>query len=103
MPVSRGDVVQSVAAPGQIECTQEVQLGMATDGQLATLRVRPGESGREGDTLAGLNLAPLQQALTRAQAALERARQLAATQLDLAVAQTSLAKAQATAPHRCHT
>lgn len=103
VPVTRGDVEQSVAAPGEMECTREVQLGMATSGQLARLEVHPGDSVHEGDTLAELDLAPLQQALDEAQAALDRAapehaRQLEAAELDLSVAQANLAKAQATAP-----
>ncbi|HOG48764.1 MAG TPA: biotin/lipoyl-binding protein, partial [Anaerolineae bacterium] len=99
-PVTHGDVQQTVAAPGQLECTQQAQLTMPAAGQLARIDVRPGDSVRAGDTIAQLELAPLQQALAEAQAALERAqpehaRQLAAAQLDLAVAQANLAKAQA--------
>jgi HlyD family secretion protein len=103
LPVTRGDVQQSVAAPGQMECTEQVQLAVATSGQVAKINVRPGDSAREGDTLIQLDLAPLQEALDDARAALgraepEHARQLAAAQLDLTVAQANLAKAQATAP-----
>ncbi len=101
--VTRGDVEQSVAAPGELECTQQVELAMATNGQLASLNVRPGDSVHAGDVLAQLDLAPLQKTLDEARAALERAqsehaRQLEAAQLDLAVAQANLAKARATSP-----
>lgn len=100
---TRGDVVQSVAAPGQAECTQQVLLAMRTSGQLASIDMRPGDMVHAGDSLATLDLAPLQQALAEAQAALERAepehaRQLATARLDLAVAQANLAKAQTNAP-----
>ena len=103
VPVTRGDVEQSVAAPGQLECTQQAQLAMATTGTVARINVRPGEQVRAGDTLIELDLAPLQKALDDARGKLERAapehaRQLAAAQLDLAVAQANLAKAQARTP-----
>jgi HlyD family secretion protein len=98
--VTRGDVVQSVVAPGQLESTQQAQLAMATTGTVARIDVRPGDQVRAGDTLAELDLVPLQKALDDAQRALERAqpehaRQLATAQLDLAIAQANLTKAQA--------
>ncbi len=103
VPVTRGDVELSVAAPGEMECTQQVQLGMATSGRLARLDVRAGDAVKAGDTLAELDLAPLQKALADAKVALDRAgpehaRQLEAAELDLAVAKANLAKAQASAP-----
>ncbi len=103
VPVTRGDVVQSVAAPGELEATRQQELVFTTTGQLATLNVRPGDAVQAGQVLAQLDLKPLQKTLDEARAALKRAqpenaRQLAAAQLDLQTAQTKLAQAQASLP-----
>ena len=42
VPVTRGDVQQTVIAPGQLVGTREMVLGMEVGGQLAEINVRPG-------------------------------------------------------------
>ncbi len=52
VPVSRGDVVQSVTAPGQSVGTQESSLSMGVSGPLAEVDVLPGDVVKKGQVLA---------------------------------------------------
>jgi multidrug efflux pump subunit AcrA (membrane-fusion protein) len=63
--VTRRDVVESVAAPRQVECTRQVQLVVGVSRQVAKVNVRPGDTVHEGDTLVEMDPAPLQKALVR--------------------------------------
>ena len=115
--VTRGDVSQTVTAPGLLVQNDEMALGMEVAGRLAALYPRVGDVVRAGDELARLETANLEEALWRAETQLERAQadhehQLAAARLsveelearleqaqskefDLAAAEATLAAAQA--------
>lgn len=97
--VTRGDVQQTVTAPGQVIGTREVVLGMDVGGQLAEIDVRPGDVVRFGTVLARLDTRFLEEALEAAQLKLAQAQadhthQLAEAQLNLQIAQARLAKAK---------
>jgi HlyD family secretion protein len=103
VPVTRGDVQQTVIAPGQLVGTREMVLGMEVGGQLAEINVRPGDTVRVGDGLARLDPMPLEQALALArlklaQAEAERERQLAEAQLAVQTAEARLAQAHTRFP-----
>jgi multidrug efflux pump subunit AcrA (membrane-fusion protein) len=69
IPVSRGDVQQTVDAPGRLVSTREVLLGMATNGPVAKINVQPGHAVSRGQVLASLdNEAELQANLAQAKA-----------------------------------
>ncbi|NIS79590.1 MAG: efflux RND transporter periplasmic adaptor subunit [Anaerolineales bacterium] len=54
VPVSIGDVVQSVNAPGKLEASEEANLGMGVGGSLGDVLVRPGDMVHAGQLLATL-------------------------------------------------
>ena len=64
--VTRGDVNQTVVAPGRAVGTGEVVLGMTIGGRLAAVDVRPGSVVKAGDVVARLDTAPLEAALEAA-------------------------------------
>ena len=72
--VTRGDVQQTVVAPGRAVGTKEVVLGMRVGGQLEELNVRPGSVVDARDVLARLDRVPLKEALEAARQ--EQARRL---------------------------
>jgi multidrug efflux pump subunit AcrA (membrane-fusion protein) len=95
--VTRGDVQQTVTAPGQLVNTSEALLGFEASGQLAEITVRPGEHVKAGQVLAQLNLRPLEEKLETAQLELAQAqakhkRDLDEAQLDLQIAKTELSQ-----------
>lgn len=95
--VTRGDVQQTVTAPGQLVNTSEALLGFEASGQLAEISVRPGEPVKAGQLLAQLNLRPLQEKLQTAQLELAQAetqhqRDLSEAQLDLQIAEAELSQ-----------
>lgn len=55
VPVSRGDVRQSVSASGQLAGTHQENLRMGVEGSLAEVKVRPGDEVKTGDLLATIN------------------------------------------------
>jgi len=67
VPVTRGDVQQTVSAPGQLVTTLQVDLAVEAGGTLEELLVRPGDSVQQGDVLARLETEPLEQALAQAE------------------------------------
>lgn len=79
VPVTRGDVQQTVSAPGHLVTTRQVDLAMEASGKLAEVTVRPGDSVQQGDVLAKLEAEPLEQALAQAE-------------IDLRLAKLDLAK-----------
>ena len=100
IPVTRGDVLQVVAAPGQIVSAHQVALGMGAGGELIEVAVRPGDHVKAGDVLACIDPAPLERAaiqaeanLTVAQTDLEKARD-PYTDLDLIQARLAVAQAE---------
>jgi HlyD family secretion protein len=78
--VTRGDVQQTVSAPGHLVTTRQVDLAMEASGKLEEVTVRPGDSVQQGDVLAKLETGPLEQALAQADVNLRLA------QLDLSKA-----------------
>ncbi len=70
--VTRGDVNQTVVAPGRAVGTGEVVLGMSIGGRLAAVDVRPGSIVTQGDVVARLDTAPLEAAVEAARLQLDR-------------------------------
>ncbi len=73
VPVTRGDVQQTVTAPGQLVGTRQVMLSMDISGRLAEVNVRPGDYVEAGQTLARLETTDLEQAVTSAELDLRQA------------------------------
>jgi HlyD family secretion protein len=65
--VTRGDVQQTVTAPGKLVGTQEIALSMGTSGRIAELDVRPGDEVKQGQVLAALDTGDLQLDVAQAQ------------------------------------
>lgn len=93
VPVSRGDVAQTVTAPGQLVGMQERMLGVDVNGRLLDLTVRPGSIVQAGDVIARLEAAPYETALQTAQ--IELAQAEAAYQQQVAEAQLAVAAGEA--------
>jgi HlyD family secretion protein len=97
--VSRGNVQQTVIAPGHLESVKEVVLGMDVGGRLVEINVRPGDVVRQGDVLARLDTARIENTLQEARLRLEtaqaeHARQLSAAELAVNAARLKLEMAQ---------
>ena len=73
VPVTQGNVQQTVTAPGQLVGIQEQVLGMDVGGRLVALTVRPGSVAQAGDLIARLDPAPFAEALAAAQIELAQA------------------------------
>ncbi len=58
--VERGDVQQTVTAPGKLVGLREIDLSFGTGGALTRLDVRPGDTVTKGQILAALDTADLQ-------------------------------------------
>jgi RND family efflux transporter MFP subunit len=101
--VTRGEVARTVTAPGQLVGTQEIVLGMAVNGRLSQINVRPGTVVQAGDILAQIDPQPYAQALATAQIQLTQAeiayeRQIAEAQLGIENSQLGVDQARATYP-----
>ena len=104
--VTRGDVRQSVTAPGTLVGTKETVLGTGTSGQLTQVYARPGDRVQAGDLLAELKIDGLLEQIAQAEANLELAKlrlseaekalgwQIAQAELNLAAAQMQLTQAE---------
>ena len=55
VPVSCGDVQQTISAPGLLVSVKEISLGMGASGSLSEIYVKPGDSVETGQLLAQLN------------------------------------------------
>ena len=101
VPVTRGSIQQTVAAPGLLEGARQVKLGMGVGGRLAELNVRPGDTVRAGAALARLETDSLALAVQSAQAELAqkeanlKALSRPASPEDVAAARAAVASAQA--------
>jgi HlyD family secretion protein len=73
VPVDRGDVQQTIDAPGQLVSTREVMLGSSVGGRLAQVNAHPGDKVQAGAALAQIDDTELQSALRTAQAGLASA------------------------------
>ena len=101
VPVTRGDVRQTVNAPGQLVTTRQADLALDVGGRLAKVAVSSGDRVQKGDVLARLETSPMEQAVAAAQANFD-VKQISLDGLDagpsaanLAAARVSLAAAQA--------
>ncbi len=98
--VERGDVQQTVSAPGTLVGTRKVTLSIGAGGRLAELNVRPGDQVKAGDVLAALDTADLELQVKKAELAylkqqLVYSRTVQADPDDLAGAQAAVDTAQA--------
>ena len=99
--VTRGDVQQTVTAPGKLVGTRQVSLATDVGGKLVEVRSRPGQQVQAGDVLAWIDPAPLEEAVAAAQADLEVAQarlaqiQAGPTIAEMTAAQLALAQAEA--------
>lgn len=103
IPVSQGDVEQTVTAPGQLVSTQDELLSLEVGGRLRQLNVRPGTIVQAGDVLAEVDPNPYAVALTEArlrlkQAQAEQQQAVATAELTVADAETGVSQAQAQFP-----
>jgi multidrug efflux pump subunit AcrA (membrane-fusion protein) len=110
--VDRGDVEQTVSAPGTLVGTRKVTLALGASGRLAELNVRPGDHVTAGETLAALDtaelqlkveqaeLAYLQQQLTYSRTVQPDAGEVAAAQAALSSANAAYLAAQQRYAHR---
>jgi HlyD family secretion protein len=73
VPVTRGDVQQTVTAPGGLVSTRQVMLSMDVSGRLAEVNVRPGDHVEAGQVLACLEITDLEQAVADAELSLRQA------------------------------
>jgi len=71
--VTRGDVQQSVTAPGYLVSAQETVLGARISGRLDALYIRPGDAVQAGDVLAELEIGNLLERVAQAEVALSTA------------------------------
>jgi len=100
--VTRGTIVSTVSATGNIEPAARVLLSFKGAGRVAEVLVQEGQVVKAGDILARLETAELQLALAQAetglsisQAQLSRLQNTKASESDVAAAQAALASAQA--------
>ena len=103
VPVSKGDVAQTVTAPGQLVGLQERMLGVDVNGRLQELTVRPGSIVKAGDVIARLDATPYETALQTAQIQLAQAeaaydQQVAAAALAVAAGEAQIQSTQAQIP-----
>ena len=73
VPVDRGDVQQTVDAPGQLTSTHELMVGSSVGGKIAQINAHPGQTVKAGAALAQIDDTDLQSALRKAQADLASA------------------------------
>lgn len=103
VPVERGDVAETVIAPGQLAGVKEQVLPAMVGGTLSELNVRPGDQVKAGQVLAQIEKRPFEEALSLAQLKLaqaqaELARQIARAELAVQSAETGVTSAQAGFP-----
>lgn len=71
--VTRGDVAQTVTAPGTLVGTRRVTLAADVGGRLAEVTVQAGDTVKAGDGVARLETGDLEQAIARAKLDLQQA------------------------------
>ncbi len=104
VPVSRGTLVQTVDASGQIEAARDVTLTFQTAGQVKEVYVTSGDDVEEGDVVAELDNRQQRLAVMAAEQALERARiegesaLIQERQYDLEMARAHLERTKVRAP-----
>jgi RND family efflux transporter MFP subunit len=103
--VTRGDVAQTVTAPGQLVGTRQATLSMDVGGRLVEVNARPGESVHKGDVLAQMDTTPFDRTLQEARLRVARAdaehqRQLAEAAFTAEAASARLTQAEAEHAHQ---
>jgi HlyD family secretion protein len=93
VPVTRGDVAQTVTAPGTLVGTRRVTLSPDVSGRLAEVIVRPGDTVKAGEVLARLATGDLERAVAEADLNL-RQTQLELEKLQRPVNETELRAAE---------
>jgi HlyD family secretion protein len=98
-PVSRGDVISTVYASGELVLTDTVKLISPLDSKLLDLLVKPGTKVKKGDVLARLDKTPFekayQDAIDKAETDLESVNQtLRSTEDNLAQAEYGVKQAE---------
>jgi RND family efflux transporter MFP subunit len=73
VPVSIGNLTQTVSASGPLQAKAEYDMNFGTSGQIATINVHVGQTVKAGQTLATLNAPNLQIAVQEAQIAVDNA------------------------------
>ncbi|MBN1314985.1 MAG: efflux RND transporter periplasmic adaptor subunit [Anaerolineales bacterium] len=97
--VTRGDVQQTVTAPGRLVGMREVALRTEVEGWVNSVLVRPGDHVQQGETLLSLDRSPLELALQEAQIKLHQAtlaydQQLQSAALAVNMAESNLENAR---------
>ena len=72
--VTRGELIQSVSGSGQVKPAQEIDLNFGATGTVAEVRAKEGQRVQQGDPLARLEVADLDQQVLQAEANLKSAR-----------------------------
>ncbi len=101
VPVDRGDVAQTITAPGQLVSAHEMMISAAVSAPVSKIFVHPGQHVKAGEIMARLNDSTFQAAVRTAQAALTSAQSAYAVAVDkndhnkdqIIVAKTALDKA----------
>ena len=70
-PVTRGDIQETVLATGTLTAFQQVSVGAQASGQVQSLKVKLGDSVKQGDLIAEIDSQSQENALRIAQADLE--------------------------------
>ncbi|MEM8531745.1 MAG: HlyD family efflux transporter periplasmic adaptor subunit [Chloroflexota bacterium] len=100
MPVSAGDLTESVSSSGQIQAHQESFLNFSSNGTIADVLVEEGQRVEEGAVLAALETDDLDQQVIQAEANLKSAQadladlQDGSAESDIRIAQSQLDTAQ---------
>lgn len=94
LPVTRGDVVETVLASGALQAASVTSVGAEVSGRIQTLPVRLGDEVRAGELIAQIDSVDQQNAVKSAEASLANMQaQLRAKQSDLTTAQAALDRA----------
>lgn len=73
LPVSRGNIVNAVNAPGMVEAVKSIGLDFKSSGVIKEIYVQPGDRVEAGQLLATIDITDLEAQLTQARANLESA------------------------------
>jgi len=82
VPVSIGNLTQTVSASGPLQARAEYDMNFSTSGQIAAIDVHVGQTVKSGQTLATLNAPNLQIAVQEAQIAVDNAQNTYNTAVD---------------------
>jgi macrolide-specific efflux system membrane fusion protein len=96
-PVKRGDIEETVLASGTLKPIKMVAVGAQVSGRVISLKVRVGDTVKQGDLIAQIDPITKQNDLRTAEAALQNSRaQRAEKEATLALAEAALGRQQIT-------